>query len=46
MGKGFPFKPTLERLTVGDHGSQVGYKSVAIKKMEYRPNKILKKDEG
>ena len=44
--KGFPFKPTLERLNVGNHGSQIGFKSVAIKTMEYRPNKKLKKDGG
>ena len=45
--KGFPFKPTLERLSVGNHGSQIGFKSVAIKRMDYRPNKRLKKyDQG
>ena len=44
--KGFPFKPTSDRLSVGNHGSQIGFKSGAIKTMEYRPNKILKKDEG
>ena len=41
--KGFPFKPTLERLRVGNYGSQIGFKSVALKTMEYRPNKRLKK---
>ena len=41
--KGFPFKPTLERLSVGNYGSQIGFKSVALKTMEYRPNKRLKK---
>ena len=40
--KGFPFKPTLERLNVGNHGSQIGFKSVAIKEMSYRPNDRLK----
>ena len=45
--KGFPFKPTLERLSVGNHGSQIGFKSVAIERMDYRPNKRLKKyDQG
>jgi len=43
--KGFPFKPTLERLDVGNHGSQIGFKSVGIKTMDYRPNKKLKKYE-
>ena len=40
--KGFPFKHTLERLNVGNHVSQIGFKSVAINKMNYRPNNRLK----
>ena len=42
--KGFPFKSSLERLNVGEHGSNVGFKSVALKAMDYQPNKRLDKD--
>ena len=42
--KGFPFKSSLERLNVGEHGSHVGFKSVALKTMDYQPNKRLGKD--
>ena len=42
--KGFPFKPTLERLSVGEHGSNVGFKSVALNSMDYQPNKIIDED--
>jgi len=42
--KGFPFKPTLERLSVGEHGSNVGFKSVALNSMDYQPNKRIDKD--
>ena len=42
--KGFPFKPSLERLKVGEYGSNVGFKSVALKSMDYQPNKRLDKD--
>lgn len=39
--KGFPFKSTLERLNIGQYGSQLGFKSVALKTMDYRLNKRL-----
>ena len=42
--KGFPFKSSLERLNVGEYGSHVGFKSVALKTMDYQPNKRLGKD--
>jgi|TARA_Y100001968_G_scaffold74107_1_gene65520 hypothetical protein len=42
--KGFPFKPTLERLSVGEHGSNVGFKSVALNSMDYQPNKRIDED--
>jgi len=42
--KGFPFKSNLERLKVGEHGSQVGFKSVALTTMNYQPNERLDKD--
>ena len=42
--KGFPFKPTLERLSVGQHGSNVGFKSVALNSMDYQPNKRIDED--
>ena len=42
--KGFPFKSSLERLNVGEHGSHVGFKSVALKTMDYQSNKRLDKD--
>ena len=28
--KGFPFKPSLERLSIGEHGSSVGFKSCLL----------------
>jgi len=42
--KGFPFKPSLERLSVGEHGSNVGFKSVALNSMDYQPNKRIDED--
>lgn len=42
--KGFPFKPTLERLSVGEHGSNVGFKSVTLNSMDYQPNKRIDED--
>ena len=42
--KGFPFKSNLERLKVGDYGSEVGFKSVALKTMNYQSNKRLDDD--
>ena len=42
--KGFPFKPTLERLSVGEHGSNVGFKSVVLNSMDYQPNKRIDED--
>ena len=42
--KAFPFKPTLERLSVGEHGSNVGFKSVALNSMDYQPNKRIDED--
>ena len=42
--KGFPFKPTLERLSVGEHGSNVGFKSVALNSIDYQPNKRIDED--
>jgi len=42
--KGFPFKPSLERLSIGEHGSSIGFKSVALKAMDYQSNKRLDKD--
>ena len=42
--KGFPFKPTLERLSVGEHGSNVGFKSVALNSMDYQPIKRIDED--
>ena len=42
--KGFPFKPSLERLNVGEFGSNVGFKSVALKTMDYQSNKRLDGD--
>ena len=42
--KGFPFKPSLERLNVGEHGSNIGFKSVPLKAMDYQSNKRLDKD--
>ena len=42
--KGFPFKPSLERLNVGEFGSNVGFKSVALKAMDYQSNKRLDGD--
>ena len=43
--KGFPFKPSLERLSIGEHGSSVGFKSVTLKSMDYQPNKRLDEDK-
>ena len=42
--KGFPFKSNLERLKVGEHGSQVGFKSVALTTMNYQHNERLDKN--